>query len=238
MEFDFATGEVLLIDKPLTWTSHDLVNKVKKVICRATQTPFKKMKVGHAGTLDPLATGLMIILTGKKTKEQDAFMGLPKTYTGTFTLGASTSSFDLEKDVDSQFETSHINEEKIYKVAKSFLGFSEQIPPLFSAKRIDGERAYHLARRGEDAEVKKVNIEITRFEITAIRMPEVDFLVSCSKGTYIRSIARDFGVALQSGAYLSKLCRTAIGDYPLKNAIIVEELEEKLGVSWQEREKI
>lgn len=228
--YNFSEGEVLLIDKPLGWTSHDLVNKVKKVVCRASGIPFRKMKVGHAGTLDPLASGLMIILIGKMTKQQDRFMGLPKTYTGTFTLGGSTPSFDLEKDVDQHFPIDHITEEKVHAVAGSFIGKSAQQPPVFSAKKIEGERAYNMARKGEDVEIKQIEIEISQFEITALRMPEVDFLVSCSKGTYIRSLARDFGLALQSGAYLSKLCRTAIGEYQLSDALSVEALEKQLGV--------
>ncbi|MFN4123712.1 MAG: tRNA pseudouridine(55) synthase TruB [Flavobacteriales bacterium] len=228
--FNFEEGEVLLIDKPLGWTSHDLVNKVKKVVCRHSKVPFRKMKVGHAGTLDPLASGLMIVLTGKKTKQQDQFMGMPKTYTGTFTLGGSTASYDLEKTVDTNYPIQHITEEMIHHAAASFLGFSEQTPPVFSAKKIDGERAYHMARKGEVVDIKKIEIEITQFEITAIRMPKVDFLITCSKGTYIRSLARDFGLLLQSGAYLSALRRTKIGDFCIEDALFVEALEKQLGV--------
>lgn len=225
MAFNYQEGEVLLIHKPLGWTSHDLVNKIKKVICHTAKLPFKKMKVGHAGTLDPLASGLMIVLSGKKTKQQDEFMSLDKTYTGTFILGASTISFDLEKPVDQHFETNHITEEMIIVAAHHFLGKSAQIPPVFSAKKIDGERAYHLARRGEEVEVRKADIEIKAFEITKIEMPAVHFLVTCSKGTYIRALARDFGSALQSGAYLSALCRTEIGNYKLTDAITVAQFE-------------
>lgn len=225
-----AEGEVLLIDKPLGWTSHDLVTKVKKVLCRYTKIPFRKMKVGHAGTLDPLASGLMIVLTGKKTKLQPLYMGMPKTYAGTFTLGGSTASHDLEKNVDAHYPIEHITEELIRQTAVSFIGYSEQIPPMFSAKKIAGERAYNIARKGEDVNIKKIEIEITQFDIKEIRMPEVDFLVTCSKGTYIRSLARDFGRALNSGAYLSALRRIKIGEFDIKDALLIEDLERLLGV--------
>ncbi len=222
-ESPFHAGKLLLFDKPLGWTSFDLVNKVRFAIEKHYKLKRMSIKVGHAGTLDPLATGLMLICTGKFTKQIDTFQGLPKTYTGTFTLGGTTVSFDLEKEVDQHFPTSHITEEMIHEVAKNFIGIHDQEPPVFSAKKIDGERAYELARAGKDVKMKTSSIEITAFEITRIALPEVDFRVECTKGTYIRSLARDFGLALQSGAYLSKLCRTAIGPHDIENAQTIEQ---------------
>jgi tRNA pseudouridine55 synthase len=222
-ESPFHAGKLLLFDKPLGWTSFDLVNKVRFAIEKHYKLKRMSIKVGHAGTLDPLATGLMLICTGKFTKQIDTFQGLPKTYTGTFTLGGTTVSFDLEKEVDQHFPTLHITEEMIYEVAKNFIGTHDQEPPVFSAKKIDGERAYELARAGKDVKMKTSSIEITAFEITRIALPEVDFRVECTKGTYIRSLARDFGLALQSGAYLSKLCRTAIGPHTIENAQTIEQ---------------
>ncbi|HOY48480.1 MAG TPA: tRNA pseudouridine(55) synthase TruB [Flavobacteriales bacterium] len=222
-ESPFHAGKLLLFDKPLGWTSFDLVNKVRFAIEKHYKLKRMSIKVGHAGTLDPLATGLMLICTGKFTKQIDTFQGLPKTYTGTFTLGGTTVSFDLEKEVDQHFPTAHITEEMIYEVAKNFIGTHDQEPPVFSAKKIDGERAYELARAGKDVKMKTSSIEITAFEITRIALPEVDFRVECTKGTYIRSLARDFGLALKSGAYLSKLCRTAIGPHTIENAQTIEQ---------------
>lgn len=222
-ETPFHAGQLLLLDKPLGWTSFDLVNKVRFAIEKQFKLKRMSIKVGHAGTLDPLATGLMLICTGKFTKQIDTFQGLPKTYTGTFTLGGTTVSFDLEKEVDQHFPTAHITEEMIYEVAKNFIGTHDQEPPVFSAKKIDGERAYDLARAGKDVKMKTASIEITAFEITRIALPEVDFRVECSKGTYIRSLARDFGLALKSGAYLSTLRRTAIGSHNVDNAISIEQ---------------
>jgi tRNA pseudouridine55 synthase len=223
-ETPFHAGKLLLLDKPLGWTSFDLVNKVRFAIEKHYKLKRMAIKVGHAGTLDPLATGLMLICTGKLTKQIDSFQGMPKTYTGTFTLGGTTVSFDLEKEVDQHFPTEHITEEMIREVAKNFIGTHDQEPPVFSAKKIDGSRAYDLARAGKDVKMKTASIEITAFEITRIALPEVDFRVECSKGTYIRSLARDFGQALQSGAYLSSLRRTAIGEYTVDNAQSIEEL--------------
>ena len=223
-ETPFHAGKLLLLDKPLGWTSFDLVNKVRFAIEKHYKLKRMAIKVGHAGTLDPLATGLMLICTGKLTKQIDSFQGMPKTYTGTFTLGGTTVSFDLEKEVDQHFPTEHITEEMIREVAKNFIGTHDQEPPVFSAKKIDGSRAYDLARAGKDVKMKTASIEITAFEITRIALPEVDFRVECSKGTYIRSLARDFGQALQSGAYLSSLRRTAIGEYLVDNAQSIEEL--------------
>ena len=230
-ETPFHAGKLLLLDKPLGWTSFDLVNKVRFAIEKHYKLKRMAIKVGHAGTLDPLATGLMLICTGKLTKQIDSFQGMPKTYTGTFTLGGTTVSFDLEKEVDQHFPTEHITDEMIREVAKNFIGTHDQEPPVFSAKKIDGSRAYDLARAGKDVKMKTASIEITAFEITRIALPEVDFRVECSKGTYIRSLARDFGQALQSGAYLSSLRRTAIGEYTVDNAQSIEELSATIRTS-------
>ncbi len=223
-ETPYHTGKLLLINKPLGWTSFDLVNKVRFALEKKFRLKRMSLKVGHAGTLDPLATGLMLICTGKFTKQIVSFQGLPKTYTGTFTLGGATVSFDLEKEVDQHFPIDHITEEMIREVASNFIGKHDQEPPVFSAKKIDGERAYELARAGKEVKMKTASIEITEFEITRIALPEVDFRVACSKGTYIRSLARDFGVALKSGAYLSSLRRTAIGTHLVENAQTIEQL--------------
>jgi tRNA pseudouridine55 synthase len=207
----------------LGWTSFDLVNKVRNSIRKAYGLKGKGIKVGHAGTLDPLATGLMLICTGRMTKQIEQFAGLDKVYTGTFVLGASTPSFDLEKEVDASYPIAHITEESIRETAKQFMGWQEQVPPLFSAKKIDGKRAYEYARKGENVEIKTSKIEISEFEISRIALPEVDFRIRCSKGTYIRSIARDFGLALDSGAYLTNLRRTSIGNMDIKDATDVQE---------------
>ena len=219
----FHAGKIILLDKPLGWTSFDLVNKVRNSIRRAYGLKGKGIKVGHAGTLDPLATGLMIICTGRMTKQIEQFSGLDKAYTGTIVLGASTPSFDLEKEIDTRYPTEHITEDAIRETVKQFTGWQDQVPPLFSAKKIDGKRAYEYARKGEEVEIKTARIEIREFEITRIEMPEVDFYIRCSKGTYIRSIARDFGLALDSGAYLTNLRRTSIGEMDIKEATDVEE---------------
>lgn len=226
MSYHFYKGEVLLIDKPLGWTSFQAVNKLKHAIKHHPSFIHEgqkvKPKIGHAGTLDPLATGLLIVCTGKKTKEINTFMGLPKEYTGTFFLGATTPCFDLEKPVDLLFPTEHITNELIFKTAQSFVGPQEQIPPIFSAVMVNGKRAYTLARAGEEVELKAKPIEIFEFEITDIQMPSVHFRIVCSKGTYIRSIARDFGLALNSGAHLTALRRTKIGEFDVKDAVSPE----------------
>lgn len=223
MSYDFYTGEILLIDKPYTWSSFQAVNKIKYAIKphpSLTVDGVKvKPKVGHAGTLDPLATGLLIVCTGKKTKIIESLMGLEKEYTGTFYIGATTPCFDLEKPVDHTFPIEHITTELLEDTAKSFIGEQQQVPPLFSAVMINGQRAYELARAGVEAEIKPRTIEIKEFELLNINLPSVDFRIVCTKGTYIRSIARDFGLALKSGGHLTKLCRTRIGDFELKNAV-------------------
>jgi tRNA pseudouridine55 synthase len=214
-DYNFAEGEVLLIDKPLTWTSFDVVRKIRNRI--------KIKKVGHAGTLDPLATGLLVVCTGKKTKTIDLIQATDKEYTGTITVGGTTPSYDKETEIDEIFPTEHITEEMIYETAKSFLGANEQIPPAHSAIKIDGERVYKKARRGEVVIMKPRNITINEFEITAINLPDISFRIACTKGTYIRSIAFDFGHRLESGGHLSSLIRTKIGDLKIEDAMTVDE---------------
>jgi len=222
MNYDFYTGEMLLINKPYTWSSFQAVNKIKHSIKNHPSLTVNgvkiKPKVGHAGTLDPLATGLLIVCTGKKTKSIESLMGLEKEYTGTFFLGATTPCYDLEKPVDRTFPTEHITEESLFETARRFTGIQQQVPPIFSAVMINGKRAYELAREGKETEIKPREIEIKTFELSNISLPTVDFRIVCSKGTYIRSIARDFGLALNSGAHLTRLCRTRIGEFELKNA--------------------
>ncbi|MCL2412702.1 MAG: tRNA pseudouridine(55) synthase TruB [Bacteroidales bacterium] len=211
----FEQGQVLLIDKPYGWTSFQVVNKLKWQIRHAHK--LAKLKIGHAGTLDPLATGLLIICTGKFTKRIEEFQAQEKEYTGTFTLGATTPCYDMEKPVDKTFPTNHITEQLILETAKTFVGEQMQVPPIFSAVKIDGRRAYDYARQEQEVEIKAKPVFIKTFEITRIEMPEIDFRIVCSKGTYIRSMARDFGEKLQSGAYLSALRRTRIGDFLVEN---------------------
>lgn len=227
MELNYRTGELLLINKPYTWSSFQAVNKLKHALKKhpslLLDDTYVHLKIGHAGTLDPLATGLLIICTGKKTKEISSFQDLPKEYTGTFFIGATTPCFDKEKEVDEIFPTEHITKELIFETAKSFIGIQEQVPPMFSAVKVDGKRLYKLARIGEEIELKARTIEILEFEITRCELPFVDFRIACTKGTYIRSIARDFGLALNSGAYLDTLCRTKIGHFSIEDAKTPEE---------------
>ena len=213
---DFLNGQILLIDKPLEWTSFQAVNALKWAIRK--KFGLKKIKIGHAGTLDPLATGLLIICTGKFTKKIPELQGQVKEYTGTFTLGATTPSYDLETEVNETFTTDHITDASIKEATQQFLGEIDQVPPIFSALKKDGKRLYELAREGKQVEIKSRKIEILEFEITKISLPEVAFRVVCSKGTYIRSLAHDFGKALDSGAYLSELRRTKIGDFNVTRA--------------------
>lgn len=215
--FDFEAGEVLLVDKPLTWSSFDVVRKVKNTL--------RIKKIGHAGTLDPLATGLLILCTGKKTKEIDQIQAQEKEYTGTFRLGQTTASFDLETPVDAELPYAHLTEAEIRAATAQFIGLLNQTPPLFSAVKVNGERAYEVARRGGEAEIKSKQITIREFELTRIALPEVEFRVSCTKGTYIRSLARDFGAALGCGAHLTKLVRTRIGEYRLADALTMPAIE-------------
>ncbi len=213
--FNFKEGAVLLIDKPLTWTSFDVVNKVRYNIGKA--------KVGHAGTLDPLATGLLILCTGKFTKKLNEFQGLDKTYEGTFYIGATRPSYDRETEIDQEFETTHITEELIQETIKQFMGDIEQMPPMFSAIKKDGQKLYNLARKGKTVKVEPRQVRISEFEITEVALPYVKFKVTCSKGTYIRSLAFDLGKALNSGGHLHDLQRTAIGDKHLKDAWNLDE---------------
>ena len=217
---DFKAGQILLFDKPLEWTSFQLVNKVRWLIRKSCD--IKKIKVGHAGTLDPLATGLLILCTGKMTKKIEEFQGQEKEYTGTITLGATTPSYDMETEVDEEFPLDHLSDQDIRKVTQKFIGDIQQTPPVFSALKKDGKRLYEYARKGEDVEIPARNVNISYFEITRISLPEVDFRVVCSKGTYIRSLAYDFGRELNSGGYLSKLRRTRIGEFKVDNALSLD----------------
>lgn len=214
---EYLNGQVILVDKPLNWTSFQVVNKLRWAL--KTKYHFKNLKVGHAGTLDPLATGLLILCTGKLTKKIDEFQADKKEYTGTFYLGGTTPSYDLETEIDEIFPIAHITNKLILSTTKIFLGEIDQKPPLFSAIKKDGVRLYELARRGETTEIKSRKITIFEFEITNINLPNVDFRVICSKGTYIRSLVNDFGKSLNSGAHLSSLRRTKSGDFNVKNAV-------------------
>jgi len=220
---DYKTGQVLLIDKPLEWTSFQVVNKVRWLIRK--QYGLKKIKVGHAGTLDPLATGLLILCTGNFTKKIEAYQAQEKEYTGTICLGATTASYDLETEIDQTFDISGISSEMIRETATRFTGDILQQPPVFSSLKKDGKRLYEFARAGEKVIVPYRNIHISTFEIMNINLPNVDFRVICSKGTYIRSLAHDFGRALHSGGHLSTLRRTKIGAFSVNNAVTVEQFE-------------
>jgi len=218
---DYQSGHVLLIDKPLHWTSFQAVNKIRWEIKQAFN--IKKIKVGHAGTLDPLATGLLIICTGKMTKQISTFQSQIKEYTGTIALGATTPSFDLETEINKYYSTEHITEALILKTAQTFVGEIDQYPPVFSALKKEGKRLYEYARAGEAVEIQSRKVKISAFNITAIKNNNVDFKVVCSKGTYIRSLANDFGKALHSGGHLIALRRTKIGDYNVSKALSIEE---------------
>lgn len=224
---NFKDGQVLLFDKPLNWTSFQVVNKVRWLIKKTYG--IKKIKVGHAGTLDPLATGLLIICTGKFTKRIEEFMGQEKEYTGTITLGATTPSYDLETEIDATFPLDGITEAQIKNTTAQFTGNIQQRPPIFSALKKEGKRLYEHARAGEQVEIPKREVKISQFEITRIELPEVDFRVVCSKGTYIRSLAHDFGLALSNGGHLSALRRTKIGSFEAENAQSITTFTEHLG---------
>ena len=223
---EFLCGKIILINKPLHWTSFQAVSKLKYLLKK--KLDVKKIKVGHAGTLDPLATGLLIICTGKFTKKITEIQIQPKEYQGVITLGATTPSYDLETEIDAIFDTSFITDEVIFNCAKSFEGEIMQKPPMYSAIKKDGVRLYELARKQETIEIQARPTTIYKFEITKIEMPSVFFTINCSKGTYIRSIAYDFGKALNTGAHLTKLVRTKIGDYTLENAMTPQEFEIKI----------
>jgi tRNA pseudouridine55 synthase len=231
-----VADRIILIDKPLRWTSFDVVKKLRKPLLeeRRREAPLqerkliKNFKVGHAGTLDPLATGLLIICTGKQTKNIHSIQSAEKEYTGTITIGSTTSSFDLEQPPENFQPTDHVTEEMIFETAKMFVGEQMQTAPIHSAKKIDGQRAYDKARKGDQFELKAHRIEIRVFEITRIRIPEISFRVVCTKGTYIRSLADDFGKKLGTGAHLSTLCRTRIGDFRLEDAVSPDEFLRQL----------
>ena len=224
---DFLNGQIILIDKPLHWTSFQTVNKLKWALISKLNLP-KKFKIGHAGTLDPLATGLLLVCTGKFTKRITELQGQAKEYTGTFYIGATTPSYDLETEIDHIFPISHINEALIHETVKQFLGEIDQKPPIFSAIKKDGVRLYEHARAGEIIEIASRKTTIHEFEITRIALPEIDFRVVCSKGTYIRSLAYDFGKAMNSGSHLTVLRRTKIGNYDVKNALDVTLFEDSI----------
>ncbi len=216
---EIAAGKILHFDKPLGWTSFQLVKKVRYL--------SRVKKVGHAGTLDPLATGVLIICLGKATKRIEELQKLPKIYSGIIRLGASTPSFDLEQEIDHTFPTDELSEEMIKKAASTFVGTIMQTPPAFSAVKVKGRRAYDLARQGEVPQIKAKEVVIDAFEITKIEMPDVHFRITCGKGTYIRSIARDMGKALNNGAHLTRLVREAVGPYTLENSLTIEDLMQK-----------
>jgi len=224
---EYLDGQILLIDKPLKWSSFQAVNKLKYLLINKVGLP-KKFKIGHAGTLDPLASGLLLICTGKFTKRISELQGQAKEYTGTFYIGATTPSYDLETEIDQTFPTQHIDETLIHETVKQFLGEIDQKPPIFSAIKKDGVRLYEHARAGETVEIASRKTTIHEFEITRIAFPEVDFRVVCSKGTYIRSLAYDFGKAMNSGSHLTVLRRTRIGDYNVKGAIDITLFEKSL----------
>ncbi|MGB0391944.1 MAG: tRNA pseudouridine(55) synthase TruB [Salibacteraceae bacterium] len=219
--YNFRGGEVLLVDKPLEWTSFDVVNKLRYQLKH--KTGIKRFKVGHAGTLDPLASGLLIVCCGKATKTIDSFMGMAKEYTGTIVLGATRPSYDMETEIDQEFDISGITDEMVHEAVKTFIGEIQQVPPLYSAKKVDGKKAYELARKGSDLKLKPNSITIHEYEITQLELPEVDFRIKCSKGTYIRSLAHDLGTALNNGGYLKTLRRTSIGEYQVTDAKSVDD---------------
>jgi tRNA pseudouridine55 synthase len=224
--YNYKVGEILLVDKPLTWSSFQVVNKLRWKI--KNKIGIKNIKVGHAGTLDPLATGLLILCTGKKTKTIDTFMGLEKSYSGTITVGSTRPSYDMESEIDATFPTEHITDDLIKSTAEKMVGDYEQMPPIFSAKKVNGKRAYAYARAGEEVILQPKLINISKFEITKIDGLNIDFIINCSKGTYIRSIAHDFGKLIESGGHLSGLRREKIGDYDLKDAKSVEQWLEEI----------
>jgi tRNA pseudouridine55 synthase len=223
---DFIEGEILYFNKPLTWTSFKLVAKVRNTICR--HLDIKKLKVGHAGTLDPLATGVMIICTGRATKRIEEFQYQTKEYIATLELGATTPSFDLEKEIDNRFDFSHVTEKMVEEKVKMFVGRIEQIPPSFSACKVDGRRAYEMARKGQEVTLKPKILVIDEIELLECQLPMVKIRVVCSKGTYIRALARDLGEAMNCGAHLTALCRTRIGDIRLENCLNVDDFTKEM----------
>ncbi|GAB4325704.1 MAG: tRNA pseudouridine(55) synthase TruB [Bacteroidales bacterium] len=226
MQADWIEGAIILIDKPEGWTSFDVVKRVRNSLSR--HLGVKRLKVGHAGTLDPLATGLLILCTGKWTKMIDKIQQAEKTYTGTIRFGATTPSYDRETEPDATFDYAHITPDMLDRLTKKFTGRIRQVPPAFSAVMVNGVRAYKLARKDEEVELKSREVEIYNFRLTRVEMPEVDFEVTCSKGTYIRSLAHDFGKAAGSGAFLQSLRRTRIGDYSVDDALSPEDFVRQL----------
>jgi len=221
MAFHFTEGEVLLIDKPLNWTSFDVVNFIRSFLRKMYN--LKKLKVGHAGTLDPLATGLLIICTGKMTKRIDEYQGMDKTYIGSMKMGLTTPSYDAETETDNEFDISGLTEDELIKATELFKGEIEQVPPIYSAVKVDGKRAFEHARKNQKVKLKSRKVLIHTFDLVHIDLPDIDFRVRCSKGTYIRSLVDDFGKAVDNGAYLTGLRRTEIGDYKVSDAYTVEE---------------
>ena len=223
---DYINGKVLMIDKEIDWTSFDVVNKIRRAL--KVHVGIPKIKVGHAGTLDPLATGLVIVCTGRFTKQIQQYQDLPKTYEATIKFGETTPSFDLETAVDKSYPWEHIDRGAFDRVSEKFIGEIEQIPPIYSAKKVDGKRAYDIARKGKTVELKPSIVNIYTMEVTSFSMPEVKLIISCSKGTYIRSLARDLGESLGSGAHLTALRRLKIGDFDVNDAMSLESFEKKL----------
>ncbi|MBN1790892.1 MAG: tRNA pseudouridine(55) synthase TruB [Bacteroidales bacterium] len=223
---EFSAGKVLLFNKPLYWTSFDLVNKVKYVIRHHLQ--LKKLKIGHAGTLDPLATGLMVLCTGKETRNIEKYQEQPKEYVARIRLGATTPSFDLETDIDADYPVDHIGKQDVEEALKDFTGVQLQAPPYYSARLVNGTRAYKLARKGEQPELPPKEITIYSISLTDCNLPNIEICVLCSKGTYVRSLARDIGIKLRSGAHLTGLVRTGIGNFSLQNALSIEDFERNL----------
>jgi tRNA pseudouridine55 synthase len=228
-QFDFINGELLLVDKPYGWTSFDVVNSLRYTIKKGLG--IKKIKVGHAGTLDPLATGLLIICTGKLTKQIETFQGQDKIYVGSMHIGETTPSYDKETEVDQKYDTSEITNEVLDSTVKSFMGEITQTPPIYSAVKIEGKRAFEYARKDDEVKIKSREVIISEFKLLNYKLPEIDFLVHCSKGTYIRSLVNDFGKAMDNGAYMSGLRRTAIGEFSVNDAHEVEELKEIIKLS-------
>lgn len=224
--YDFVKGEMLLIDKPLEWTSFDVVNLMRFFLRKVYN--LKKLKVGHAGTLDPLATGLLIICTGRKTKEIAQYQGMNKTYVGSMFIGATTPSYDRETEIDNNFEIGHLTEKQLQEARKQFIGEIDQLPPAFSAIKVKGKRAYDLARKNSEVKLNSRKVIVHDFSLLNIDLPQVDFSVNCSKGTYIRSLVYDFGKSIDNGAYLSELRRTRIGNYKVSDALTLEEFKKKV----------
>lgn len=223
---DFINGKLLLVDKPLEWTSFDVVNFLRSFIGKTYG--IKKLKVGHAGTLDPLATGLLIICTGKKTKEIDNYQGMDKVYIGSLHLGATTPSYDGETEINEEFKTDHITQEQLQEATLPFVGEIDQVPPIYSAIKVDGKRAFNLARKNETVVLKSRKVHIKTFQLLNIDLPRIDFAVECTKGTYIRSLVHDYGKALENGAYLTELRRTQIGDFNVNDAFTLEQFKESV----------